>query len=876
MISQARVVIIGGGVAGTSALYHLAERGWTDCLLLEMDELTSGSTWHAAGNVPTFAGSRNIIRLQHYSTELYARLCTDADYPINYHQTGSIRLGQTPQRMEEFRHVAAMANALGLAYEVIDPAEMKARHPFLEDHDLIGGLWDPYDGDIDPSQLTQALASHARRAGADIQRFTRVTGLSRSSGGDWLVATDKGTVHCEYVINAAGYRGAEVTSLVSGQFLPMVSLEHQYLVTESIPQLEALDGRLPLVRDPDDSYYLRQEKTGLILGPYEKHKAAARWTDGQLPEQFAYQLFPDDLERLEWYIGKACERMPILGSVGVQRVINGPIPYSPDGLPYIGPAFSLPNFFHMNGFSFGICQGGGAGKSIAEWIIDGKPEWDLWSVDPRRYTDYADQPYVVERAIELYQHEYAISFPVEERPAGRPRKTTPVYQRLRDKGARFGARGGWERATWFPRAGDQREEKPSYQRGVWFDTVGEECRLVRDRVGVLDLGGFSKFELRGEGIRAWLDTLVAGRLPPPGRLCLAYFCADDGGVWSEMTITCLAEDHWYLVSAAAARWHDLQWLQEHLPAATSLLISDVSDEIGTLVVAGPRSRDVLSRLTDCDLSSQAFPWLGHQDIQLAGIRVRALRVNYVGELGWELHVPLDQQLALYDALFAAGAEHGIGDFGLYAMESMRLEKSYRAWKVELDHECSPLRSGLQRFVDVSKGSFMGRKALLAESAAELPDRFVTLLLDEVPDKDEPLHADKHPDTGAVAAGGDRADSGELLDSGVRVSNDVRGEVSRAVRGDDSHDDSHDVNELDIMRGTDALYGCPIYVNQQIVGYTTSGGYGYRIGMSIALGYVETWLAVPDTRVDISILGRCRPARVVAESPYDPENIKLRN
>jgi len=515
--STARVVIIGGGVAGTSALYHLAERGWTDCMLLEMDELTSGSTWHAAGNIPTFSGSRNIIKLQHYSTELYAKLCDNPDYPINYHQTGSIRLAQNHQRMEEFAHVTAMAKAMGIEYEMIDTKEMKVRNPFLEDHDVLGALWDPYDGDIDPSQLTQAFASHSRKMGATIHRFTKVTGVSRTPGGEWNVKTDKGDVLAEYVINAGGYRGAEVTEM-SGKFLPMVSLEHQYLVTESIPELEANDGLIPLVRDPDDSYYLRQEKTGLILGPYEKEKAVARWQDGKIPEKFAYELYADDLDRIEWYIEKACERMPILGSVGVQRVINGPIPYSPDGMPYVGPAFGMPNFFHINGFSFGICQGGGAGKSIAEWIIDGKPEWDLWSLDPRRYTDYADQPYVVDRAIELYQHEYAINFPNEERPAGRPRKVTPVYETLKNKGAQFGARGGWERATWFARPGDTTDADPSYQQGEWFDAVGAECRNVRDNVGLLDMGGFSKYEVKGEGTSVWLDSLIAGKLPRVGRL----------------------------------------------------------------------------------------------------------------------------------------------------------------------------------------------------------------------------------------------------------------------------------------------------------------------------------------------------------------------
>jgi len=728
MNKTARVVVIGGGVVGTSALYHLAQRGWTDCMLVEMDELTSGSTWHAAGNIPTYSTSRNVIKLQHYSTQLYAKLAADPAYPINYHQTGSIRLAQSDARMQEFHHIAAMASAMGINYEMLDTAEMKKRNPFLEDHDLKGALWDPHDGDIDPSQLTQALAAAARTMGATIHRFTRVTGIERAANQEWLIKTDKGNIQCEYVINAGGYRGAEISQL-GGQYLPVATMEHQYLVTESVPELEQHQGLIPLVRDPDDSYYLRQEKTGLILGPYE-WKATPHWADGNLPDTFAYELYPDDLERLEWYIEQACARMPILGTVGVQRVINGPIPYAPDGLPYIGPAFGLPNFFHCCSFSFGICQGGGAGKSIAEWVIDGKPEWDLWSVDPRRYTDYADQPYVVARATELYQNEYAIAFPNDEWPAGRPALTTPVYDRLKDKGAQFGARGGWERATWFPRPQDDPALQPSFGHTNWFDAVGEECRHVREHVGLLDLGGFSKYEIKGAGAAAWLDTQIAGNLPRLGRLTLSYFCAPDGGLWSEMTITRLGEDHFFLITAAAAKWHDYQWLEERLPANSAITLRDVTNDYATLVLAGPRARDVLQKLTNAELSNQAFPWLTCQSLQLQDSEVKAMRVNYVGELGWELHVPIAGQLALYDALMDAGSEFQLRDFGAYAMESMRLEKCYRAWKAELDHEYSPLRSGLSRFVNLEKPEFTGKDALIAEQAAGLPDLFVPFVLEE--------------------------------------------------------------------------------------------------------------------------------------------------
>ncbi len=496
MTEHARVVIIGGGAVGCSALYHLAKLGWTDCLLVERNELTSGSTWHAAGNTPNFSTSWNVIKFQRHSTRLYAKLGDEVGYPINYHITGSLRLAHNKARMDEYKHVAAMAHAQGLEFALLTPAEAKAKYPFLETHDLVGALWDPLDGDIDPSQLTQAFAKGARDLGSRIKRFTNVTGLQLTPAGEWRVTTDQGEITCEIVVNAAGYRAGEVMAMV-GQYMPIVSMSHQYLVTESIPELEARKEKLPLLRDPDVSWYLRQERTGLLLGPYE-WKATPHWLD-RIPDDFANQLWPDDLERLEKYIDDAIKRVPILGKGGVQRVINGPIPYSPDGNPYIGPAHGLKNFYQCCCFSFGIAQAGGGGKSIAEWIVHGEPEWDFWVFDPRRYTDYATKKYVTGKAIELYQNEYAIAFPAEERPAGRPAKTTPLYEKLRMKGAMFCARGGWERAAWFPRPGDRREWKPSFQRTNWHGAVAEECAAVRERVGILDLGGFTKLMVEGEG-----------------------------------------------------------------------------------------------------------------------------------------------------------------------------------------------------------------------------------------------------------------------------------------------------------------------------------------------------------------------------------------
>jgi dimethylglycine dehydrogenase len=807
MKTQTRVVIIGGGAVGCSALYHLTQLGITDAVLLERDELTAGSTWHAAGNCPNFSTSWNVIKLQRHSTQLYSTLAAKVGYDINYHVTGSVRLAHTPDRVDEFRHVVSQARAQGIEFEMLSPAEIVERHPFVQTEGILAGLWDPHDGDIDPAQLTQALAKGARDAGAVIHRGTKVTAIERLPSGEWLVRTDKGDIRAEKVINAAGYRGGEVAAMV-GEYLPIVTLAHQYLVTEDIPSLvERGAQRLPLLRDPDVSYYLRQERHGLILGPYE-WKATAHWLDG-VPKEFAYQLFDDDLGRLEPYIEAAYGRVPILGTAGVKRVINGPIPYAPDGNPLIGPAPGLPGFYHCCAFTFGIAQAGGAGKIIAEWVAHGEPEWDVWPLDSRRYLAHANHKFVLAKAIETYQHEYGIGYPAEERPGGRPAKTSPAYLRLAAKGAKFGARGGWERAVYFPQPGDPTEPELSFRRPAWHAAVQRECDAVQNRVAVLDLPGFTKFEVTGPGARAWIDHMVTGVVPKPGRTALNYFLNDRGGIVTEMTVTHLDEGRYWLISAAAGERHDEHWLRAHLPADGSVRIDNLTARFGTLIVVGPKSRELLSRLTRTDLSNTTFPWLSAQNVELGYTRALTGRVNYVGELGWELHVPSEHVLSIYDLLWDAGASLGLADFGLYAMDSLRLEKGYRSWKADLTTEYSPFMASLDRFVKIDKaGGFKGQAALRRELAAGGPrERFVPLLV-------EAADADAAP-------------------------------VSIVWRGDER------------------------------VGLVTSGGYGYRLGKSIALAYVRTDLAVPGTAVDVEILGSRRPAIVGREPLYDPDNLRLR-
>jgi len=722
---SARVVVIGGGAVGCSVLYHLGLLGWRDCLLLEANELTSGSTWHAAGNCPNFSGSWSIMKLQHYSTQLYAGLAAAVDYPINYHRTGAIRLAQRRERMLEFEHVTDMAQHQGLGFAMLTPSEVAERYPLIDTAGLLGGQWDPGDGDIDPAQLTQALAKGARALGGIVRRFCKVTGLRRRQG-DWIVETTLGEVRAEIVVNAAGYRAAEIGRLV-GRDVPCVSLAHQYLVTEAVPELAGRGAKLPLLRDPDDSYYLRQEGGGLLLGPYER-QPRAHWQEG-VPEDFSFQLYPDDLDRLTPHIEAAIRRVPALGSVGIKRVVNGPIPYTPDGNPLLGPAPGLPNFYECCVFSFGIVQAGGAGKACAEWIVEGAPSWDLWSLDPRRFTDHVTRAYTEAKALELYANEYGIGFPFEERPAGRPAKTSPLYPLLRAEGAAFGARNGWERATWFPQGAEAAEAPLSLRGPAFRDAIARECRAVAEAVGLVDLPGFAKFRLRGRAATALLDALVAGRLPAEGRTTLAYVCTAKGGLLSEFTVTKLAAEDYLLIGAGSAEWHDRDLLSQAIGQGSDVSLENLSARWGTLLVTGPQARALLREVTDADLSNAAFPWLSAREIEIGTARALALRVSYAGELGWELHLPMEQLVGVYEALRREGPRHGLALVGIHAVDALRLEKAYRSWKQDLEIGYSPLAAGLDRFVDLGKADFPGRAALSRERERGPAQRLVGLVVD---------------------------------------------------------------------------------------------------------------------------------------------------
>ena len=729
--TTARVVVIGGGVVGVSTLYHLAKAGWTDCVLLEKNELTAGSTWHAAGNCPSFSTSWAIMNMQRYSLGLYAGLAEEVDYPMNYHVTGSIRLAHDKNRMLEFERARTMGRYQGLDIEMMSVSDMKDAYPFLETHDLAGGLWDPDDGDIDPAQLTQALAKGARDMGANIQRFCPATGVTQV-GDEWVVHTDKGDIRCEKVVNCAGYyaqRVGEWFKPYGGRTVPMTVMSHQYFLTEEIPELkewtEANGRKVPLLRDVDSSYYLRQDKHGLNLGPYERN-CKAHWVtpEDPMPEDFSFQLYPDDLERLEWYIEDAMARVPILGSQGVGRVINGPIPYAPDGLPLIGPMPGVKNAYEGCVFTFGITQGGGAGKVLAEWITEGETEWDMWAVDPRRYTDYTNQAYCVAKGMEVYGHEYGMHFPWHEWPAGRDQKLSPVHDKLLELGGVMGAYNGWERANWFAKPGDDTSEETTQtwnRAGPWEARIREECEAVRDACGVLDLPGFSRFWLQGEGADNWLRGFCTGGIPKVGRMNLIYISDTRGRIVTELSCIRLGEDNFVLITAASAQWHDGELIRKSVPEGVN--VRETTTERDTLVVTGPTSRAVLAGISDADLEQG---WLTHQWATVAGQKAFLIRVSFAGELGWEIHAENAVMPAIYDAVLAAGAK----PFGMYALNSLRIEKGYRAWKGDLSTDYTLLEGGLERFVKLDKSQdFTGKAAILSEKQSGRKKAFATLVID---------------------------------------------------------------------------------------------------------------------------------------------------
>ena len=736
--SQARVVVIGGGVVGVAALYHLAKKGWgDDVVLLEKAELTSGSTWHAAGLLPLFNMSYSVGQIHKYSVNLYQELEEETGQPVGFKQVGNLRLAMNQDRMDEYYQYAATARTIGINVQFLTPGEIRKLWPICNIDGLVGGIFHPDDGYIQPADLTQALAKGARARGARIYRNTPVLAIEQSSSGNWLVKTPSGDITCEHVISATGNYARQTGEMV-GLDIPVIPVEHQYIVTEPHPELlkrrENGEPEMGVLRESDGSWYLREEAGGFILGPYEKD-APCCYVDGPNPRA-EYELFQEDIDRLAPHIEAAMARVPAFGEVGMKKVYNGAIAYTPDGNPIIGPAWGLDNFWLNEGHSFGITAAGGAGWQLAEWIVEGEPTIDMLGVEPRRFGDYATKNYLIEKNQETYAHVFIIHYPDEERPAGRPLRIAPCYGRMKKMGAVFGQKFGWERPNWFATDGMVQEDDWSFRRSKWFDAIGKEIANVTENVGLLDMTAFAKCRVSGPGAEAFLDYLVANRLPKKvGGLGLCHALNRRGGVHSEFTIRRESDDSFYLVSAGAWQRLDHDYLQKFMPKDGSVQFTQLTGSNGVFVIAGPKSRELLQRVSRADFSNEAFRWLTAQNIFIDMAPVNTMRLNYVGELGWELHHPIEYQNHIFDALFAAGEDLGLKPFGIRAMDSMRLEKSYRMVGTELSIEYSVYESAMDRFVQPDKGDFLGRDGLLAWQKAGHNNLLVTLEVRDVEDAD---------------------------------------------------------------------------------------------------------------------------------------------
>ncbi len=804
MKSRTKVAIIGGGIAGCSTLYHLTQEGWTDVVLIERDELTSGTTWHSAAQVTNFGMNQTMVGLKSHSIALYKKLRDDPEYPVGYHHgDGGIRLANTEEQMQAYRHFASMARGMGVEYEILDAEECARRHPLISTDNLLGGLWDGEDGDIDPAQLCQALAFHARKAGAEVYRNTAVTDLTQHADETWTVHTNKGDIDADIVVNACGYRVNEVGAMM-GVSHPVASMEHQYFVTEDIPAIAEAGHRMPLLRCPISDYYSRQEKDGLLVGFYEQD--CKTWGMDGISPDFSNDLCPDDLDRVMDVLEGAFERMPVLAEVGIKRVVNGPITYTIDGAPLVGPIPGKRNAFCIIGLRAGLGEGGGHGWLLAQQIVHGEACYDTWVIDPRRFTGHATVELTALKAIEDYQNEFRFHYPHEHRPAGRPAKTTPLTPILAAEGAEFTVVNGWERVDYIKPSADFHPSL-SFNFDEAFDTVAAEVKNVQENVGLCEVNGFNRFEITGADRHTFLDRMFCGAVTKrDGRVGLGYLLNHHGMVKGEATVANLpASDRgpervWF-GSAAAAEYHDMDWLNAHLRDGEDVQIKSLTNDQTILVLAGPKSRDVLSACARGDWSKEGFRWLSVRECDIGFAPATVLGVSFSGELAYEIHVPNASLYAAYLALREAGKAHGLKLFGARAVDSMRMEKGFLHWKADLLTEFDPFETGLDRFVKLEKDDFIGKDALLKRQAEGPRKKLVTL---------------KVSATNAPAHG-----------------------------------------------------GASVMLNDKVVGTVTSGEWGHRVGMNLAYAFIDPELAAVGSKMLIDICGDLVDAEVIAPSPYDP-------
>ena len=707
MRSHAQAVVIGGGVIGCSILYHLAKLGWTDVVLLERDELTSGSTWHAAANIHGLHDSTNISRIQHYTMNLYNALEAETGQSCGVFQPGSLYLAQTEEREHQLRLQAAKAKFYGMNFHEVSRDEAERLHPLVNYDGIRCIMYEPDGGNVDPSGVTNAYAIGARQKGAEIHRFTPVTATVPQPDGTWIVETPNGNIRTEWVINAAGLWGREVAKL-AGINLPLLPTEHQYFVTESIPEIAAMDRRLPSVADRDGEYYLRQEGQGLLVGAYEKD--VRFWAEDGTPQGFGHELFADDLERIEDNIMRAIDRVPTVGEAGIKRVINGPMIWSPDSNVLYGPHPDLRNYFCCNGIIPGFSQSGGMGLMAAQWIINGESDYDMFAWDVARFGPWADAKFTKARVGDQYAKRFAIHFPNEERAAGRPVRTRPAYETQKAMGAVFGLNYGWEHPLWFADTPGTQDTN-GFTRQNWFEPVGAEARMLRQTAGIIDISNFAKYFVTGPDAANWLNAIFANNMPKAvGRSCLTPLIGVNGGIAGDFTVTQLGDEEFMIIGGGMSeRYHQRFWKEVPMPEGTTF--ESRTDTMCGFNVAGPQSRALLARLTNADLSSESFPFMRSQRITVAGVDVIALRVSFTGDLGWELHCDQADQLHLYQALLEAGIDMGAGPVGSRALMSLRVEKGYGSWSREYSPEYWPQEVGLDRLIKLEK-EFLNKASYL--------------------------------------------------------------------------------------------------------------------------------------------------------------------
>jgi dimethylglycine dehydrogenase len=802
MKNHVKVAVIGGGVVGASVLYHLTKAGWKDVLLIERAELTSGSTWHAAGGMHTVNGDPNVAKLQQYTIELYKEIEAISGQSCGVHITGGIMLAGTDERLEWLKMARARGRYLGMDLEIISVEEAARLFPLMDKKHFKGAMYDPIEGHVDPYGVTHAYAKSAQIGGAEIVRQTRVTDLKARADGSWDVITDAGNVHAEHVVNAAGLWAREVGRMV-GIELPILAMEHQYLITGDMPELAGKKEQLHCI-DFEGELYIRQERGGMLMGTYEK--AGVPWSPLTTPWDFGQDLLPNDLERIAPSLEVGFEHFPSLSAAGIKKVVNGPFTFAPDGNPLIGPIKGLRNFWVACGVMAGFSQGGGVGLALSRWMVDGDPGADIWGMDVARYGDWTTLAYTNAKVRENYSRRFSIRFPNEELSAARPLRTTPIYEKLKAAHAVFGDYCGLEHPLWFAPSAAAAVDEFSFRRSNAHLPIQDECLAVGQSVGLLEISNYGKFDVRGPAAAEWLSKVMANKVPAVGRIALTPMLNERGKLIGDFTMCRLSAEHFFLVGTYAAESYYLRWFERHLPP-TGVTVRPCAMEYVGLSVAGPHSRALLQGLVSDDLSTAAFPFMSFRRMEIGMVPGYVGRVSFTGELGYEIWVTTDYQRALYDALLAAGKAHGLRLFGGRALNSLRVEKSFGTWAREYRPIYGPFEAGLGRFVDFKKPQFIGRAAALEEK-----------------------------DGGAAL---------KLL--------------------------TFEVDATD----ADALGDEPIWHAGKVVGWVTSGAYGFRAQKSLALGYVPAAVAAADEGFEIEIIGERRAARRLSAPAIDPDGARMR-